>query len=183
MRFLKTYLFHPAPFLTVCFFLLLFSGASAQVPSAEVLLKDAQKQAAAEHKNIMVIYHASWCIWCRKMEAAIMAPECAAYFKEHFNIVYLTISESANKKDLENPGARELLDQYKIKPNGIPVWLLLDSEARLLGSSQMNDGTDSGCPATENEVRYFLGELKKADPAMSTNVEQAIYTRFRQNQS
>ena len=47
-------------------FIAISSFANAQT-ATEILAK-AQNQAKIENKNVFVIFHASWCGWCKKME-------------------------------------------------------------------------------------------------------------------
>ena len=53
--------------------LLLITGTQAQVKplSANEVITQAKAEAAKAHKNIFIIFHASWCGWCRKMDAAM----------------------------------------------------------------------------------------------------------------
>ncbi len=34
-------------------------------------LKESMQQAAAENKNVFIIFHASWCGWCHKMDTSM----------------------------------------------------------------------------------------------------------------
>jgi len=44
-----------------------FAGVKPAAPaSTDVLLKKAYAQAAKQHKNVIVLFHASWCGWCKK---------------------------------------------------------------------------------------------------------------------
>ena len=57
-------------------FTILFSGvvnfANAQkVKTSTEIMEAAYKKASEENKNILLIFHASWCSWCKKMDAAI----------------------------------------------------------------------------------------------------------------
>jgi thioredoxin-related protein len=65
--------------------------SQSQPEFAEVLLNKAYKQAAKEKKNVFVIFHASWCGWCKKLEASINDPSCKDYFDKSFIFVHLTI--------------------------------------------------------------------------------------------
>ena len=38
---------------------------------ADAILKSACQEAAKENKNVFIMFHASWCGWCRKMEASL----------------------------------------------------------------------------------------------------------------
>src|SRR6188472_3318713 len=95
------------------FFFLLFSLLTTvvfaqQVPSADQILKEARAQAAKENKNVMVIFHASWCGWCHKMDTSLNDASVKKFFDDNFVIRHLVVFESKGKENLENPGALEM---------------------------------------------------------------------------
>lgn len=92
-------------------------------PSADEVLKPAYEQAAQENKNVLLIFHASWCGWCRKMDSSIHDESVKSYFDKSFVITHLTVKESAGKKDLQNPGAEDFLNACGGKDLGFPFGL------------------------------------------------------------
>jgi thiol-disulfide isomerase/thioredoxin len=161
-----------------------------QPESAEVLLNKAYKQAAKEKKNVFVIFHASWCGWCKKLEASINDPSCKDYFDKSFIFVHLTVLESKDKKNLENPGVTEIFNKYSgVKP-GIPFFLIYNKKGVLLADSNIRpagDGLDKpgnnmGCPAAEEEVAAFIEVLKKTSKITDSQAA-AIKERFSKNKS
>jgi thiol-disulfide isomerase/thioredoxin len=176
-------------FLTVFFILLSGAAFSQETPEpAAKVLEKAYRQAAREKKNIFVIFHASWCGWCKKMEASINDQSCSAFFQKSYVFVHLTVLENGDLKKTENPGADSLFVKYAGKDAGIPFFLIYDKKGTLLADSQIRkegDGLDKpganmGCPAAENEVAAFVGILKKTSKI--TDAEAAAVTeRFKKN--
>ncbi|HEX5025605.1 MAG TPA: thioredoxin family protein [Agriterribacter sp.] len=164
--------------------------ANAQPASADQILKEARTAAAKENKKIFVIFHASWCVWCHKMDSAMNDPACSAFFENNFIITHLVVMESKGKEHLENPGAMDLMNKYTGGNSGIPFWLIFDSEGKLLADSKIRPagasldapGENSGCPASEKEVANFIQVLQQ-----TTSLDQQqlsiIQNRFRQNES
>ena len=163
-------------------FTLSFACCSAQqTPSADAVLKEAFAQAAKEKKNVIVMFHASWCGWCHKMDSSLADPSVKDYFNKNYVITHLTILEF-DKKNLENPGALELYEKQGGKNQGIPFWLVYDKNGKLLADSQITPGNNSGCPARKEEVDYFITVLKMTSPitdAQAASVEK----RFRMNEN
>src|SRR5437868_14233108 len=95
-------------------------------PTAEKILGDAYTQAAKENKNVLVMFHASWCIWCHKMDSSMNDNSCKNFFDDNYVVAHLDVMESPEKKDLENPAAMELLTRYKGADQGIPFWVVID---------------------------------------------------------
>lgn len=163
--------------------------AQSTVPAASVILKKAVTDAGIQHKKVLLIFHASWCGWCHKMDSSLNDPACKKFFDDNFEIAHITVMESKGKENLENGGGKELMEKYNGKDQGLPYWVVLDDRAKLLFDSQIrvkqNDGTikgeNIGCPASEKEVMAFIEILKKTT---SLNDQQlAIITkRFRQNE-
>ncbi len=159
----------------------------AQPPSATAIMDAAKKEAAASGKNIFVIFHASWCVWCHKMDTAMNEPAMKPLFDKNYVIKHLTVLESPNKKSLENPGADAMLEKYHGKEGGIPFWLVFNKNGDLLADSRQikADGTvggNVGCPAQEDEVNYFAQVLKKTTKLTDLQIA-AIKERFRKNSS
>ena len=165
------------------------SRAQQRPPSANEVLKEATEQAAREKKNVLVIFHASWCGWCHKMDSSLNDKSCTKFFDDNYVIRHLVVYESADKKNLENPGAYQLLTKYHGNDEGIPFWLifdkdgklLADSQIRVVGTSQSSPGENVGCPASEKEVAYFIAVLKKTSH-ITQEEETVIQRRFRQNE-
>jgi thioredoxin-related protein len=145
--------------------LLVFVAASAQKPlSADDILKEASQVAAKQNKNVFIIFHASWCGWCHRMDSLMTNQYCKKFFDDHYVVRHLVVLESDGKKALENPGAVELLQKYKAEKQGIPFWLIYDPKGNLLADSQSSPGVNTGCPATREEVDHFLKVLQKTSP-------------------
>ncbi|HEY2721205.1 MAG TPA: thioredoxin family protein [Chitinophagaceae bacterium] len=157
--------------------------------SADAILQDAMQQAGREKKNVIIIFHASWCGWCHKMDSSINDKTCKRFFEDNYVIRHLVVDESKDKKNQENPGANELRAKYHGDDEGIPFWLVFDKDGNLLADSQIrpaganagSKGDNIGCPAAEKEVDYFIEVLKKTSRITEAN-EAAIRKRFRQNE-
>jgi len=154
-----------SPCLVVLSLLLAATTVAQQaVPSADAVLQEACATAAKEKKNVFIIFHASWCGWCHRMDTLMNNAGCKKYFDDHYVIRHLTVHESDKYKHLENPGAVEMKKKYNGDNQGIPYWLIFDAQGKLLADSQRAPGENTGCPATKEEVAYFLEVLRKTSP-------------------
>lgn len=171
-----------------CLFLSAASKAQAP-PSAGDILKQAYSTAGKEKKNVFVIFHASWCGWCKKMDTAMNDLAVKKFFTDNYVIRHLVVYESKGKENLENPGALDLLKKYKGDDQGIPYWFVIDKEGKLLADSKirpegggLETGDNAGCPASEKEVAYFVKVLKET--SLLKEAELAIIAkRFRENEN
>jgi thioredoxin-related protein len=162
-------------------------GQTKALP-ALVIMKKALADAATTQKNVFIIFHASWCGWCHKMDNSMNDEKLKIFFDNNYVIVHLTVNESKDKKELENPGADELRKKYHGEHQGLPYWFILDAKGNFLadarlkpGNADVNVKTGSvGCPASNEEVDYFVKVIKKTS---SLNNEQLtmIQERFLKN--
>ena len=88
---------------------LLLSARSQAPASAVAVLKEAYSEAARQNKKVLVLFHASWCGWCQKMDAAMNDNSVKKYFTDNYVVKHLVVYESKGKENLENPGALDLL--------------------------------------------------------------------------
>lgn len=162
--------------------------AQPSPPSASVVMKEAIAKATKENKKIILIFHASWCVWCHKMDSSLNDPACKEFFDKHYVIRHITVQESKGKENLQNPGGEALLNDLGGKDNGLPYWAVFDGYGEFLYNSKMDtkqaDGTikgvSVGCPAEDTEVEFFIEILKKTAP-ISLEEQNAIVKRFRMN--
>lgn len=141
--------------------LFLFQLHAAQ-EKADVALKKSLTEAKGQKKNVLLIFHASWCGWCKLMEKNMNLPETKPIFDKKFVTTYIDVQEVGGKKKLENPGGQELMDKYKGKDAGLPFWLILSSQGEVLADSFDSKGENLGSPATPEEVSSFVAKLEKS---------------------
>lgn len=153
-----------------------FQNFSAQ-QKADDLLASAKTQAAKEHKNVLLVFHASWCGWCKLMEKNMNLPETKSFFDKNFVTTYIDVQERGEKKNLENPGGQELMNRLKGEEAGLPFWLVINPKGEVLTDSFDDKGENLGSPATKEEVEFFVQKLKKVT-ALSSEQEQSIRAVF-----
>ena len=140
-------------------------------PPAQELL--AAARAAAQDKTVFVAFHASWCSWCRRLEATLNRPAVKTIMDKHFVIQWLTIKERKEKAVLDNPGAAELYAKWVGGDNaGIPFYGVLDAKGEMFSSSirAPKPGAPAenlGYPGDPEEIRAFLDLLKDGAPSLT----------------
>ncbi|MBS1744764.1 MAG: thioredoxin family protein [Bacteroidetes bacterium] len=175
-------------FVSVVALMLLFSFCDAQQLTANEIIKQSCVDAGRQHKNVFVIFHASWCGWCRKMDSSINDASCKKYFHDNYVFTHLTVFETEDKASLNTPGGKEFLTAHHAADQGIPAWFIFDKDGNLLADSQLrkpgestdSEGSNVGCPANETEIDYFINVLKKTSKMTNKDIV-AVKTRFAKN--
>lgn len=155
------------------------SAAAAPPPAAQAL-EAAAKAAKGGRRNLFVLFHASWCGWCRKLEAVLASPAAKEVLDRHYERVELTVQERGEKKAGENPGAGELLEKLSGGDAGLPFTAVLDRKSRapIATSNMAGPGTNVGFPAKSDEIDHFVGMLRKGAPRMTEAEAEALRTAF-----
>lgn len=162
--------------------------AQAALPSSESVLTQAYAQAAKENKKVILIFHASWCGWCKRMDASLNEPALKPLFDANYVIAHLDVLEQPEKKNLENPGSTEALAKFGGEKSGLPFWLVLDAKGTVLADSQIRPagatlntpGDNVGCPAEDKEVAFFT-QILKATSKLNDDQLTVIAKRFALN--
>jgi len=142
----------------VCVFA--FSSQINAQESAKNIMDNAFAQAKQENKNVFLIFHASWCGWCKKMDKQMQSETLKPIFTKNYVTAHLTVQESKENKNLENPGAMDIMEKYNGDKAGLPFWLIFNNEGKLVANSFNDNGENLGCPASPEEVDSFIKKLK-----------------------
>jgi hypothetical protein len=94
---------------------------------------------------------------------------CKKAFQNNYVVEHLTVCESDDNQNEENPSATEMLKKYQPPQSGIPFWLIFDGDGNLIADSQIRPmgaslnthGKNMGCPTTPKEIESFLNVLRK----------------------
>lgn len=150
-----------------------------EVKTTAVILKAATEKAEKENKNVFVIFRASWCGWCKKMEAAMNDVTTKKYFDDNYVTVHLTVQENEANKKLETPGAFIYMQSLNAAAAGLPFFVIINKKRKVLGDSFVNK-QNLGCPAATEEVTSFIKLLKNTSSIDDTGLD-AITKRFKLN--
>jgi thioredoxin-related protein len=155
------------------------TGQQIQPDSAQSILKEALRKARDSKKNVFIIYHATWCQWCLKLDSVLEEPAVKNILDEHYIITKLDVRERGEKiKTHENPGAYRTLINYGGEKSGIPFMVFLNRNGKMISNSNVMPKKENlGYPGTDKEISAFIKLLKKTAPRM-TKKEQTIISDY-----
>lgn len=157
-------------------------GQTEKPEQAAVIIKASVQQAGESNRNVLVIFHASWCGWCKRLDAALGQPEIKAIIDAHYVVTHLDVMESETKKALENPGGNELMKEYGGEKSGLPFYVFLSSEGKKIADSNALPKNQSiGYPASAEEIAAFGDLLKQTAPRMSDEHRGQIIAYLQKN--
>ena len=145
------------------------SFASAQDATSQL------KAAAKTGKTTFVLFHASWCGWCHKLEDFMATKEIKPIMDKHFTTLWWDVMEQGDKKSLETPGAAEYMKTWKATSAGLPWGIMLDRKGKAIGN-MFKDGVkdNTGYPASADEIATFMKLLAKGAPKMTAAEKSTI---------
>lgn len=132
--------------------------------SAENILHNSMKLAERSNKSVLVIFHASWCIWCKHLETALDSPALKKIINDNFIITYIDVLEKKDEqKKLENPGGNKIMNDLGGKDAGLPFYVFLNSKGKeIVNSKAMPENQNIGYPVSKSEITAFIKLLKKS---------------------
>ena len=154
----------------------------AKPVSAESILDKAKVESTSSGKNIFLIFHASWCSWCKRLDKAMKSDELKNIFEDNFVIVHLDVMERGTKVDsLENPGGKDVMQKLGGEKSGLPFYVFLDKEEKMLANSNVLNNQNIGYPGAADEIEAFVKLVKTNSKKMSDDEAKLMTDYFIMN--
>jgi thioredoxin-related protein len=147
-----------------------FTAALAEKPApAKDVLAAAVKTATSSDKAVMLIFHASWCGWCHKLDTTMADAEFAKVIGDNYVVTHLDVLEAKKVADsLENPGGNEMLKNLGGEKAGIPYMVFFDGKGtKIADSNIMPKKQNVGYPGSPEEIVAFEKLLRKTSKHMT----------------
>ena len=148
------------------------SAARAQTPpagGAEAALREASARAGANHRSLLLVFHASWCLYCRLFDMLLKHNDAAPIIGRYFEILQLRAQERrAPMQEQQLPGADEVYHRYAPEGAGLPYLVVLgDGSKKISDSIMVASGENFGFPVEPVELDGFEAMLKAGAPTIS----------------
>ncbi len=145
-------------------------------PDAAKAVADARAQAKREGKNVLVVFHASWCNWCKRFDKMLDDPKLKPAFEKSYVVLHLDVLD---QKALENPGGEAVMEKLGGKDAGLPFYAVVAPDGKKVGDSLQTPGkagTNTGHPSQPNEIAHFMALLKTTAKKTSAKSRGEIET-------
>ncbi len=161
----------------------LIYGQTEKPQQAEKILKTAIEEAKASHKNVFLIFHATWCPWCKRLDKVLETPEVKQIMDANYVITHLDVMERDNKvAEYENPGGKEIMKKLGGEKSGLPFYAILNSQGKKLANSNvMPKDMNLGFPGSDEELAAFKSLLKKTSKKISDADYEMIVETIKKN--
>jgi thiol-disulfide isomerase/thioredoxin len=142
-------------------------------PTANDILSGARATATAQHKNILLVFSASWCGPCHMFARFLDDPTIAPIMNKAFVITTLDVGEQpTDTKHHDTPGAVALRAQLGGGTAGYPYLIMLTPAGHPIINSLRPDptapaGGNIGYPAVPAEIDWFMQMLQKSAPTLT----------------
>lgn len=163
--------------------ILTVSGQAKKPAEADGILKAAIQEAETTNKNVFLIFHASWCGWCKRLDAVLEDPALKDLMEENYIITRLDVLESDEKiQTLENPGGKKIMNSLGGEKSGLPFYAFLDAKGKKIADSNvMPKNQNIGYPGSPEEISAFENLLKKTAPRLTSGQLATIVAFLQKN--
>lgn len=167
--------------LLACAFALIPSVARAEdppkpkgPPAAEVLA-DGLAAAKKDGKSVFLAFGSPTCGWCKYLDKYHARPEVAKTLGRHLVFVKVDV--------VDNPGGDKLYERFAPEPGGVPVWVILSAEGKVLADSfaeVKGKKQNVGFPYEPAELAHYEKALRAAAPKLTAAEVEAVMAELKE---
>lgn len=159
---------------SVAFFIALaalLAGSAARAQSAESLYRQAQTEAQSKHKDILMVFSASWCGPCKKYEQFLEDQQMKEITDRAFIVVRIDVGEEYghDKNRHDTPGGEQLRTELgAVGEPGFPFLVITGANGKPVVNSYRDGNKEAniGYPALPEEIAWYAAMLERV-PALS----------------
>ena len=120
---------------------------------AHAEIKEAETQAATQHKRVLLVFGANWCFDCHVLDLAFQRPDLAPVVASGYEVVHVDLGPDEKKN-------ADLVAQFEVPlDKGIPALAVAESDGKLV-VSQKNGEFEDARSLTPEALLEFLNKWK-----------------------